>query len=147
MNSYDIRITRLYTAGTANGPESDIPNVELGGPPSEQFYLVLEAEAGSVVANCGAPYFLKIIAFNDDLGKPEEGLLPQGENPREETFDAAGGWDQTTTPVPGLTKRTAYLIKIPALIPRDCDFHYRATLMTPNYANVSRAQSKEFTIV
>jgi hypothetical protein len=83
MNANDAKLAELTTAPSGSMVEDSAPNA----PASGSFDLLLEAVAGSVLGNSGAPYTLTVSAI--DLTAVSQ---PWPVQTLHQAFDAASGW-------------------------------------------------------
>jgi hypothetical protein len=147
MNGNDARIIRLFTAQAGSLVEDNTPNAN--SPISNQFDLILQAEAGSILGNSGANYTLTLYAINDDTVVPEVNLNPTG-NPFKEQWNLADGWKRTGNDfVKTGAGESDGVMRYEITIPPDLTgaFHYNARLVSDNFQITSFIQSNPFIIV
>ena len=94
MNPNDARITRVYTqesGGATAAIENTAPNATQPNP-AATFDVVVELDAGSIVANARSPYQVFLVTFDETLGQTLGGAFT-GPLPTVTTnFEPGGPW-------------------------------------------------------
>ncbi len=138
MNPNSVEIVRVYTREVNGTIPDNTPHIPVGGG---SFKVVVEAEAGSVTGNGGAPYRIHIEAFDYTTGN--------NAGPAIFTRDADGNFG--LPPWNTLNHQEVFTINVPAAVAVNMQDHilkYLAYLVTPrlpqNPEIVSFAESPLF---
>jgi hypothetical protein len=144
VNANDARLTRVYTAVTGSVVEDNAPNVPDPGEAHDlDFDLFVEAAAGAVIGNSGAPYTLTITCVNET----KQTVVPAPfTSVSAQTFSAANNWTSSGDDFVTTQRTTFPLPKSPPNQVNDL-YRFYVSLVNQNFQVVSFAESELFILV